>query len=111
MSFESLLIHEVLIFNPNGTDSSGRYGDEELTFDAGTISEARVDLGSSNEQTVDRDTRVTEATLFLPPDVTITALSYWTWDGRKFRVDGEPKQLFDGVGLHHLEVASEEVKG
>jgi hypothetical protein len=111
MSFEDLLIHTVTVFNPTTIDSSGRYGDEELVFDAGTVMTGRVDLGASNEQTVDRDTSVTQATLFLLPTVVISSLSYWTWDGRKFRVSGEPKMLYDGVGEHHLEVASEEVRG
>lgn len=113
MSFESLLIHTVVIYNrPNlPVMTEPRYGDEIEVWDNGTATPGRVDLQQSQESTIDRETRTTTATLFLPATITISALSYWMWGTRKFRVDGEPKMLYDGAGPHHWEVSSVEVRG
>jgi hypothetical protein len=109
MSFTQLLIHTVVVYNPTSTTTDPRYGDEVLVMDAGTTVKGRVDVESSTETLNDRDTRVTKAKLFLDPDVVISALSEWTWSGRRFRVNGEPITYYDSASPHHIEAESEEI--
>lgn len=113
MTFSSLLIHTVTIFNrpdvPVVTDP--RYGNEIDIWDTGTPSPARVDERSSTENVTDRETRHKDYLVFFPPTVTISALSYLTWNGHELRVDGEPELKYDAQGPHHYEVKCLEVLG
>jgi hypothetical protein len=111
MSFHALLIHQVTIFNPSGSATDTRYGDVSLTFDAGTSAPARVDERSSTELDIDRDTRSQHYTVFLEPQVVISALSYLTWNTHELRVDGQPLMKYDGQGPHHWEVECFETLG
>lgn len=111
MSFNSLLIHEVTIFNPASTSTDSRYGDEETIFDAGTLEMGRIDMRSSTENLNDRDTRVQSTMLFLKPTAAISSASYITWEGHEYRVDGEPLMKYDSAAPHHWEVELKEVLG
>lgn len=110
MSFDSLLIHTVRVFNPTDTDSD-RYGNVELVYDDGVEVRGRVQEESSNEVLLNRDTRVTMYRLFVRPSVSLTALSLVQWQGAMYRVDGEPTVENDGVGPHHLEAILQGVDG
>ena len=114
MTYLSLLIDDVVIFNPD-EDSSGedysRYGDEGLDFDAGTASKARVMQEASNETAIDRDTRVQVYKVYLPAGVTLSALSYLEWEGKRLRLDGEPEYVDGRAGVHHVECKCQEVLG
>lgn len=112
MTYTSLLIHTITIYNTSETTSTPdavRYGDIDLAYDVGFSSIARVEPTGSNEQIVDRDTRVNAYTVFLPLDTPIDALSKIEWEGHTLRVNGEPSIYADGVGPHHTEVVCEEV--
>jgi hypothetical protein len=112
VSFHSLLIHTVTVFNPVDPPAiDARYGDELLQHDAGTTHPGRVDERSSTELDIDRDTRTQHYTVFFEPDVTISALSYMTWDTHELRIDGEPLMKYDGRGPHHWEVECSEALG
>lgn len=112
MTFNSLLIHTVTVFNPTNTPAiDSRYGDERLQFDTGTSVPARVDERSSTELDIDRDTRSQHYTVFLGPLVVISALSYMVWGTHELRLDGEPLMKYDGQGPHHWEVECMEVLG
>jgi hypothetical protein len=114
VSFDTLLIHTVMIFNP-AEDSSGedysRYGDEHLGFDAGTPARARVQPQASTESVTDRDTRVQTFMVFLPASATLSALSYLEWQGKRLRIDGEPDHIDGRSGPHHIEATCQEVLG
>lgn len=111
MTYSALLIHDVMIFNPVDSAGTDRYGNEIEFWDAGTLVSARVDEKSSSEDTIDRDMRKRQYTVFLEKEAPISALSYMIWDTRELRVNGEPKMLYDAVGPHHIEVECEEVLG
>lgn len=111
MTFDALLIHTVTVFNPSVDVSMNRYGDEELEWDDGTVVRARVQQDDAEEIIINRDTRVTTYTAFLPYGTTISALSIVEWDTRRFRVVGRP-DVVDGLSApHHLEAKLEEVEG
>lgn len=112
MSFQSLLIHTVTIRNlVEGAED--RYGDAEQTYDAGSTFKARVDMlavgGQGRELYINRDTRQTYFTVFLPAGVNINGLSIIDWEGRALHVEGEPSHIFDSIGEHHIEATCKEV--
>lgn len=114
MTFLGLLIHDVLILNPDvvsGGEDEARYGDEPLLFDAGTASKARVEQEQSSEDIIDRDTRVQTFKVFLPAEATVSALSVLQWEGRSLRVMGEPLVADASTPRHHLELTCQEVLG
>ena len=111
MTYESLLIHDIMVFNPVDSAGTDRYGDELELWDAGTLVQGRVDEKSGSEDVIDRDMRKTQYTVFLLKEAPVSALSFLTWDGHELRVNGEPKMLYDAVGPHHIEVECEEVLG
>lgn len=112
MTFLSLLIHDITIFNPAALPpTTDRYGNEIPVFDAGTATIGRVDERSSTEYDIDRETRTKSYLVFLQPEVAISAVSYLMWDGHELRVDGEPLMKYDGSGPHHYEVECKEVLG
>jgi hypothetical protein len=114
VTYEALLRHTVVVFNPDisseGADLT-RYGDEELSYDAGTSWPGLVQQEGATENIIDRDTRTTSFVLFLPKEAVITALSYVEWSGLRFRVRGEPDHVDDRYGLHHIEASLEVVAG
>lgn len=111
MTYESLLIHDVMIFNPVDSTGTDRYGNELELWDTGTLVSARVDEKSSSEDVIDRETRKKQYTVFFTKEAPVSALSFLTWDGHELRVNGEPKMMYDAVGPHHLEAECEEVLG
>jgi hypothetical protein len=114
MSFESLLIHSVTIFNL-ASGSSDRYGDETEEWDEGTTVNGRMDQLSNDddfdEYLQDRDTRVIRSVLFLMPDAPINALSELEYEGVRHRVVSEPIIVDDSVGPHHIEALVESIQG
>jgi len=114
MSFSSLLVHSLTIQNlvPGATD---RYGNEIETWDAGVVLPARVEqmdaLTLGRELIIDRDTRQTFWRVFMEADAPVNGLSKVIWEGRTLEVDGEPADVADGVGSHHLEFRVKETKG
>lgn len=117
MPYDALLIHTVTLFSPDDTsegDDYTRYGDQETNYPlVGTESPGLVQQNSSTEDIIDRDTRITSYTLFLPVTAPVSALSYWTWEDedRRFTVQGRPEVVNDGTGPHHIEVLGREVEG
>lgn len=108
MTYEGLLIHTIEVFNPTvGTED--RYGDEIPGVDAGTSESARIQQNESSEDIIDRDTRITTFTAFLTTATVMTALSRVEWDGRTFRVSGEPAIRDNAIGPHHVEATLVEV--
>lgn len=110
MSFTALLIHSVVVRNP-AAPTEDRYGNEVLVLDAGVAEMARIQQTDATELLQNRDTRVTKFLMFSGPSSVITSLSIVEWDGRTFRVDGEPWHVDDGAGPHHVETKLEEILG
>ena len=110
MSFASLLLHTIVVFNP-AVGATDRYGDEVPTFDAGTSEPARVQQVDTNEILLNRDTRITKFLVFGPATSVITSLSEVEWSGRRFRVEGQPWKVDDAAGVHHVETTLEEILG
>lgn len=110
MSFTSLLVHQITITNPVDTTDTDRYGNPvpgEESFD--TV--ARMQPVTSAEDIVDRDTRITAYLVFLKPGTNVSALSTITWEGRSFRVHGEPRTFTGRRTAHHIELDAQEVLG
>lgn len=65
-----------------------------------------LEMKSTQETLLDRDTTVTKWHAFLEADSTVTRLSTITFEGQTFQVDGEPWHVFNprtGV-VSHIEV-------
>jgi hypothetical protein len=114
LSFDSLLIHTVTIYNSND-DGVDRYGNTIQLMEAGVTTRARVDQltlgGSARELLVDRDTRQTYYTVFLPADTPVNGLSVIHWGSRRLAVEGEPADVYNSATEHHIEVMCKEVLG
>lgn len=113
--FDSLLIHDIVLFRTSETGAEDRYGDSVESWDLGTAVRARVDAlsvgGASREVLVGRDTRKAWYVVFMRPDVDVTGLDVIEWQGKRLLVDGVPSLQYDGMGPHHWEVACTEVQG
>lgn len=108
MSFQSLLIHTVIVYNrTDGT--ADRYGNPTDAFDSGTTVSGRVEPTDSNEFENDRDTRVSRFRIFLLPSVVISATSEVVYGAERYRVEGEPRAFADGAGPHHIEAVLERI--
>lgn len=112
MSFDGLLLHLVDITTPTDTvGSSDRYGNPQLTAPTVTGVRARVQQTAADENLVNRDTRVTSFLMFVPAATVITGLSTVAWNGRAFRVQGEPWVVDGRNAPHHIEARLEEILG
>ena len=112
MSFDSLLAHSVTVFTDGIDPVADRYGNEVPDTDlTGVTTPGRIEQNSADEDIIDRDTRVTTFTLFLPKEIIISALSRVSWDGRDFRVTGEPEVVYGAADPHHIEAVLTEVLG
>ena len=114
MSFESLLIHSVTVYN-RVAGIEGRYGDESEVWDAGTSYPARVQSLSIGDRVreflVNRDTVRAWFEIYMLPNVNVNAQSVIEWEGKRLSVDGQPSAVFDGTGLHHVRIVAVEVVG
>lgn len=116
MSFESLLIHSVVIRNP-GTSGPGtnEYGDPTPGAPVDVVETVRIEpfrrLDFFVEELRNRDTRVTRHRLFAKPTSTITALSTVIWEGREYVVVSRPALVPDSSGNHHFEALLELIEG
>jgi head-tail adaptor len=110
MSLDSLLIHTVTIY-PWAGNVEDRYGNLDEAWGAGVEYPARVQQENTAEDLINRDTRHSVYTVFLPPTAAITALSKIDYAGRTLMVVGDPDEVADGVGTHHLECVAEVFDG
>ena len=111
----------VVIQNPSEENRTvNDYGDDDVApGDAwtGTETAGLMTQMQSSEDSVDRETRVTQYLLMLGPEVEIYGTSRVLWqpteDGEDItmQVVGEPFQARTNRGLHHIEVRLERVEG
>lgn len=100
---------------PENTD---RYNTRRLTdADPFTVEHCRLDIGSSEEFTEDRQTIISRGTLYIPYtvpdpegpagatlDLTINPVDAFIVEGDLWEVDGNPKLIDSHRGPHHYEV-------
>jgi len=114
MSFAARLIHTVTIYN-SVEGAEDRYGNAIQGFDGGTESRALVQAqltgGQSREELNNMDRRTQSYLVFLPKDASLDGLSHIEWNGHRMSVFGDPTYQYDGRGLHHIEVTTEEISG
>lgn len=73
---------------------------------------ARVTARSSSEVLDDRDNVATRYTVFLLPDVDLTAVDELELDGgTRLRITGAPRPVYGSVRLHHYELDAEAITG
>ena len=101
MSFESLLTDTVIIY-PFAAGSADRYGDEADGFGTGVTTTGRLFFTATDELEVDRDTRISRATLILRASETIAATSEVGFGSARYRVNGEPRIAKGASSAHHI---------
>jgi head-tail adaptor len=110
MSFDGLLIHTVTVYPWSG-GTEDRYGNATEGWGTGVQYPARVEQDTSAETLIDRDTRHSIYTVFLPPTAAVTALSKIDYGGRTLQVVGDPDEVADAIGVHHIEAVAEAFSG
>lgn len=114
MAFRRLMVQPVTIFNlvdPAPVPTTGFSDDDPPTFDTGYDTKGWVNPLTAEEDTQERDTRVTDYLLYLPPEENIKATSEVVWKGVRHRIIGRPR-LFDNLrGPHHFEIVMRAVEG
>ena len=108
MTFQGLLIHQVVIY-PWEEGADDTYGGVEDAFGTAVAVSARVVQTGQEEDEIDRDTRYRTAKVFLPPGTAITGTSEVAHGSTRYRVQGEPKIVYDSDGEHHIEAELREV--
>jgi len=110
MSFDGFMVVPLTVFNL-AAGSVDRYDNEVPTFDAGTSVMGWVAPSAVNENTVDRETRLSEFDVALQPDVVVDATSRIEYEGRTHEVIGRPREARTPLGVHHLELVMRVVEG
>lgn len=111
MSIERFFVEDVLIYNP--TRTSDRYGADVWNYDVEPI-EAKAwppAATSSEDHGQARDAAITKQTLWLPPNITVTAWSQVDFRGDRYKVIGRPRLAMRPTGPHHIVVNLELVEG
>ena len=105
------LPHTVTWIEPSTGED--RRGDTTLTYGSGVEVAGWMQQNSAAESfTGDgRDRRTARWTLFSDQTAGMTSLARIVWDGRTFRVAGDPNHLWDDEAYHHTEAALEVVEG
>lgn len=111
MSYNDLLIHDVVILNPSTSVSVDRYNNPIPGDDSRTGEKARIQEKSTQELLTLRDTQVGRFDFFGTVDSVITGLSQVEWGDRIFRVTGQPSHVDARHGPHHVEADLEEIIG
>lgn len=88
-----------------------RYGNPVGAYDAGTVVAAWVSPATVDENTVDRDTRLIEQEVVLPPGTVVSALSRITYEGKEYEVIGDPRTAPTPLGAHHVELVMRRTEG
>lgn len=114
MAFRRLMVQPITIFNlvdPTPVSGPGFSDDDPPSFDSGVETHGWVNPLTADEETQDRDTRITEYLLYLEPDEPIKATSEVLWKSVRHRVVGRPRLFDTRRGPHHYEVVMRAVEG
>lgn len=111
MSLASLLT-ETLWVIPFAAGAEDEYHNPVGAFGAAVQVKGRLEQSRSDEETVDRDTPISDWILYLHPDAQVSALDrIQDADGRMFEVVGTPAPQRSPRGIHHIEVRLRNVEG
>lgn len=108
MSFDTLLIHRVTIRWKTPAATRDEFGNRPLEDDPVTETvDARVEQTDASEDLRDRDLQRERFLVFMRP--TARALNGdveldWLDQGITLKLEGNPIETSDGVGVHHLEL-------
>lgn len=95
MSVTQLMTQPVTV-QPMGAGAPDDYGNTAPAPQGDPVPEfGYLDQKDTVEYLGDRDTVVSKWKAFLRPDSVVTALSYVTFAGQTFQVDGEPYHVFN----------------
>lgn len=105
MTVRSLLRQPLTVTAP-GADAPDEYGNLKPTAGVAVQELGFLEMKSTQETLLNRDTTVTKWHAMLMPDSTVTALSTVTFNGQTFQVDGEPWRVFNPrtAVVSHIEV-------
>lgn len=109
MSYDSLLVHDVTIYNPVSMGTTDRYGNDVPSSDE-TAEKALIQPRPGSENVVERDTRTVRYLMFFKRTSVVTGLSTVTWGTHNIQVDGEPR-VHDYGTVPHLEADGVEYRG
>lgn len=114
MSLEALLIHTAAVRQMAPAPAAARdvFGNRELETVAGSGAlayRARFELTDADENINDRDLQRERYLVFLEARALEAGLDgndevLWVDEDRLLRLEGAPLPIYDGIGLHHLEV-------
>lgn len=113
MSYDALLIHEVTIVNKSEGTETTIYGDP-IDTESTVTSVARVEQTTGLQGVEDlagQDRLTTVFTVFLPADTEVDGASIIEWEGKRLQVFGDPAEVYDSTGAHHMELRAEEITG
>jgi hypothetical protein len=100
------LTRQPLTIVPSVQNDVDEYGNAVVGAAAGVAEFGFLEMKSSQETLLNRDTTVTKWHAILRPDSVVTALSTITFEGQTFQVDGEPWHVFNPrtAVVSHIEV-------
>lgn len=110
---EALFPHQVTVQRPTpGVDRAGTpVLDYSQCVDV-VVTRAFVQQPQpGREDTNLRQATIASYTVFLPPEVDVTAADRIQWDGNTLEVTGPPALKYRPEGLHHLSVPASQVVG
>jgi hypothetical protein len=115
VSFDSLLTHRVTIRRMVEPATADAHGNRTLVYDPGldvTVA-ARVEPASSTEDIVNRNYEREVFDIFLPASTVVDGVDELGWLDRDviLKVQGEPREAFDSIGVHHLELTAYRTEG
>lgn len=104
------LMRETVTIHSQTEGTADVFGDAAEVF-ADTDYPAFVGPARGNEDTIDRDTRITPYQIILPAGTTVKATDEVTWNGKRMRIVGRPLSAQTHHGEHHVEVFAEYIEG
>jgi hypothetical protein len=91
--------------------STNEYGDINYSDASPVPSPAWVQPREATEEEINRQTRISEYHILVPPEAPVSGVSKITWEGKEMQVIGEPQPFHHRNGLHHLEFDAREILG
>lgn len=100
------LIHDVTLYGVGApvAASTSVFGDPEYEEEAGVTVPAFVSPIDATEEEINRDVRLNRYAVVLELEATIDGISELEWQGRRYRVIGEPREYASYRGGHHYEI-------
>ena len=99
------LVDEVTLVNPSETPTGeSRYGDPVFDDAPGEAVPAFVTPLDATEEEINREVRLNRYAVVLEVEAEVDGLSSIVWNGKTYRVVGEPRVYTSHRGPHHVEL-------